>query len=53
MAIRLIPRLEVLVLLMHAVRRALLPLVDACRALAAGLIFVHFGDLVEFGEGGG
>lgn len=42
MAIRLVLDVKVLVLLVHAVRRALLPLRDAGCRLAAGLVFVHF-----------
>lgn len=41
MAVRLILDVEVVGLVVHAVRRALLPLGDACGRLAAALIFIH------------
>jgi hypothetical protein len=42
-AIGLVFDVEVLVLVMHFVGCALLPLGDACRRLAAALVFVHVG----------
>jgi hypothetical protein len=42
MAIGLVLDVKVLHVIMNAIRRALLPLRDAGRRLAAALIFVHF-----------
>ena len=41
MAVGLVLYVEIVLLVVHAVRRALLPLADSGRRLAAGLILIH------------